>query len=555
MKAWLQKNYRIVFYVLWALLLLIQASLTELQDDEAYYWVYSKYLDWGYFDHPPMIALLVKGGYAIFPNELGVRLLPLLLNILTILLIERLTGKKNPILFFAIVLSIVVLQLGGFMAVPDIPLIFFTALFFYCYQNFLGKENFFNCLMMGISIALLFYSKYHGVLVVFFTLLSNLRLLKSPWAWLSGIIAMILFAPHLWWQYEHNWVSFRYHLFESNVHAYKIAYTAEYLLGQLFMPGPIAGFILLPAAFLYKPRNPFDKALQFTLAGVLLFFLLSTFRGRVEANWTSPSFIPLILLSYKYLEQRIKWRTLLFKLVPVSIAVSLFGRIVMLEDILPIRSVRERYHAWKDWPAVMKEKTKGLPVVFGNYYQYASKYWFYTGQVSFAQSFYKVRKNNYNFWPVEDSVLGKPVFVLDKHRLYLFPNWLKTPLGYIGFKYDSCFPTFPNLKINVHQQKFAVKQSSPFIIHFNYTVPGKYSTIINNHLYPADTTVIGVFNQKGWVLDIPTRIKLSEMKDQLSDSLVVAQSLPPGNYVLRFALHVGKYYPAHTSDNFNLKVE
>ena len=69
------KNHRLIFYSCWILLGLLQAALTELQDDEAYYWVYGQYLDWGYFDHPPMIGLLVKAGYSLFVNELGVRLL------------------------------------------------------------------------------------------------------------------------------------------------------------------------------------------------------------------------------------------------------------------------------------------------------------------------------------------------------------------------------------------------------------------------------------------------------------------------------------------------
>lgn len=67
MKQLLAKHHRLLFYGLWLLLGLLQAGLTELQDDEAYYWVFSRHLDWGYFDHPPMTALLVKAGYAIFP--------------------------------------------------------------------------------------------------------------------------------------------------------------------------------------------------------------------------------------------------------------------------------------------------------------------------------------------------------------------------------------------------------------------------------------------------------------------------------------------------------
>src|SRR3954468_4788868 len=132
MREFFRKNHRFLFYSLWIVLGLIQSRFTELLDDEAYYWVYSKFLDWGYFDHPPMVALLIKIGYSFFQNELGVRLLFLLLNILSLLVIEKLIDKRNPFLFYAITLSLAVLQLTGFVAVPDTPLIFFTALFFLC---------------------------------------------------------------------------------------------------------------------------------------------------------------------------------------------------------------------------------------------------------------------------------------------------------------------------------------------------------------------------------------------------------------------------------------
>ena len=206
-----QKHHRLLFYGTWLLLGLIQSGLTELQDDEAYYWVYGQFLDWGYFDHPPMTGLLIKMGYAIFPNELGVRLFPLLLNIFSLFIIEKLIDKKNPLLFYGISLSIAVIQITGFVAVPDIPLIFFTALFFLFYKRFIGNYSLLNTFLLGLSVAFLFYSKYHAVLIVFFTLLSNLKLFTKYQTYLAGIIALLLFAPHLWWRYQHDCVSFRYH--------------------------------------------------------------------------------------------------------------------------------------------------------------------------------------------------------------------------------------------------------------------------------------------------------------------------------------------------------
>ncbi|HEV7780544.1 MAG TPA: glycosyltransferase family 39 protein, partial [Chitinophagaceae bacterium] len=448
MKEFLQKNHRLVFYGLWLLLGLMQSGLTELQDDEAYYWVYSRYLDLGYFDHPPMIALLVKMGYAIFPNELGVRLFPLLLNILSLVIIEKLISKKNPSLFYAIALSMGVIQLMGFMAVPDTPLIFFTALFFLCYKRFLGKASMLNIFLLGLSMALLFYSKYHAVLVVFFVLLSNLRLFRRYQLYFAGLIAFIFIAPHLIWQWDHDWVSFRYHLFESNVNAYKPSFTLEYLAGQLLLPGPIAGLILLPAAFLYKPKNKTEDALRYAMVGIYLFFLLSSFRGKVEANWTSPALVSLIVLGHQYLYDKLRWQKLLFKLLPVTLIIVLFVRVIMIVDILPLKAVKERFHAWKDWPAEMKERTKGLPIVFSNSYQRASKYWFYTGQMTYSQNLYTGRKNNYNFWPIEDSMLGKPVYFLDIYGVSGYIDSLQTPIGMIRYRYDSSFVSFGTTQIS-----------------------------------------------------------------------------------------------------------
>jgi 4-amino-4-deoxy-L-arabinose transferase-like glycosyltransferase len=66
---------------------LIQATFTGLLHDEAYYWVWSKHLDWGYFDHPPMIALLIKAGTIIGDTELGVRLIFVILSPLFVYLL------------------------------------------------------------------------------------------------------------------------------------------------------------------------------------------------------------------------------------------------------------------------------------------------------------------------------------------------------------------------------------------------------------------------------------------------------------------------------------
>src|SRR6202034_2758484 len=93
---------RFGFYSLWFILLVIQARYTELFSDEAYYWNYSTNLAWGYFDHPPVIAFLIRCGYSIFHNELGVRLFPVIFSTASIFIIESLIKPKDLKLYYVI---------------------------------------------------------------------------------------------------------------------------------------------------------------------------------------------------------------------------------------------------------------------------------------------------------------------------------------------------------------------------------------------------------------------------------------------------------------------
>ncbi|MBI5858256.1 MAG: glycosyltransferase family 39 protein [Sphingobacteriales bacterium] len=553
MNDFLKKNHRFVFFGLWLLLALMQAGLTELQDDEAYYWVYSKFLDWGYFDHPPMIALLVKAGYAIFPNELGVRLFALLLNFFSIVLIEQLTDKRNPLLFYGIALSIAVIQVAGFIAVPDTPLIFFTALYFLLYKKFIQAPTWRNTFLLGVIIALLFYTKYQAVLIVIFTLLSNLKLFAKRQTYIAGIIALVLFLPHLIWQWEHNWISFRYHLFESNVDSYRLSYTGDYLLGQLLLAGPVAGILLLPAAFLYKAKTETEKALKFTMIGLYVFFLLSSFRGSVEANWTSPAVVPLIILSFLFLNEKLKWRLRLFKLLPVTLLLVLFTRIAMIIDIVPIKSLQRKYHAWKEWPAIMKEKTKGLPVVFSNSYQRASKYWFYSGQMALSQNLYTERRNNYNFWPIEKEMVGKPVYFLDIYDLNRFTDLLKTPIGVVGYKYDSSFLSFETIRIPLRSQ--AIGTGDSLRLRF---FTGGYGPFASNFLYKATKpyrVYMVFFKGRSVVAEKEVMLDLRMLSMKKHISVAMFPGLPKGKYKMMFSIAVPGYNPTHNSEKIKLIVE
>ncbi|HEV7332628.1 MAG TPA: glycosyltransferase family 39 protein [Flavisolibacter sp.] len=553
MTNFFKKHHRILFYTGWFVLGLLQSIFTELQDDEAYYWVFSRYLDLGYFDHPPLIALLIKMGTVLLGGEVGVRIVPLILNTATLYITERLTEKKEPFLFYAIALSVAVLQISGFVAVPDIPLMFFTALFLLLYRNFLRNGSWGNTLLLGLVAAALLYSKYHGVLVILFVLLSNLKLLQKTKLYVAGMVALLLFVPHLYWQMEHNWISFRYHLFESNVNPYKFSYTTDYILGQLLLAGPLAGFILWPAAFLYRSKNSFDRALKFTAVGFFLFFLLSTLKGKVEPNWTSPAIIPVMVLAHQYMLQKDKARRTLWRLLPITLFIVLAFRVIMIVDIVPAQAIVERYHAWKGWPQEMKARTKSLPVVFNNSYQRASKYWFYTGQMSYSLNKFDDRRNNYNFWPVEDSLLGRPVYILDIYDLHEKEDSIKTPLYTVGYKYDSSYHSFT--KIRFRSNDYTIKAADSLRISFDVDVPQHYKTYLQQYPDVDPKIAIVIFRGRDRHSIIEAPFTLQQVLRQNIRQWIVSPSLPQGDYFFRFGIMSDSRLYTHNSEKINLRVE
>ena len=139
----------------------------------------------------------------------------------------------------------------------------------------------------------------------------------------------------------------------------------------------------------------------------------------MEANWTLPAFIPLILLSYKYLQSNPVFSRWIFRLAPVTLICVLALRLYLVSDTVPISWIaKDEVHGTRQWIKAIQEKAKGLPVVFLDSYQKASRYWFYTGHPSFSLNTPRYRRNNYNLWPVEDSFVNKPVYVVGAMTMY-----------------------------------------------------------------------------------------------------------------------------------------
>ena len=384
---------------------IVQGSTTELLPDEAYYWVYSQYMSWGFFDHPPFVAVWVTISDFLFTDELGVRFFSSisfsLLIYLVWITIDHPLKKKFTWLFIVLVFSTALLNVYGFITTPDTPLLFFFALFLWSYKEYLTKRNTVSYLLLSLAITGMMYSKYQGILIVLFIFLSNWKLAKDYKIWLVCLGALVLYIPHIHWQYVNDFPSVRYHLYErASVATYKFEYTLMHFVNAIAILG--FTFIVMYKAFFkgIKSNDLFHKGLNYIISGFFIFFLVASFRGHVQAQWIAPIMLPLILITFNYLVENNTQLKLFNYLAIANISIILFVRIIIAnEGIIPVKL---DFHGNKQWTLKVKELTKGSDKLFINSFQNASIYWFYTKEKTHYQKNYLGRKNQYGFIPNND---------------------------------------------------------------------------------------------------------------------------------------------------------
>ena len=414
-----QKFPALFLYFLVAVLILniIQAATTELIFDEAYYWYYARNLAWGYFDHPPMVAFLISLGSTLFNGELGIRLLSCLLGVGTMIILWLLVDspKKREYVphFFVLILSMTLIHAYGFLILPDTPLLFFTALFFLIYKKFIAAPGLLISLFLGIVMAALMYSKYHAFLVIFFVLLSNLKLLRNHYAWVAVLVSLLCYSPHFLWLYENDFVSIKYHLFERPNRPYEFFdFTLGYFLNLLAIFGLTFPWVY-NALIKSKGKDKFNRALLFVSYGILLFFLLSSLQRRVQTQWIIVICIPMAVLTYQYMLENPGTRKWIVRLGLANIAILLFLRIGLVYE--PLFPVIYETHGNKTWVGKITSQIGNIPVVFENSYRMAPMFAYYSGNSSYSLNNVWYRENQYSIDDSEEVVRGKKVLYVSKY--------------------------------------------------------------------------------------------------------------------------------------------
>lgn len=411
--------------LIWGVLDLLCALFCEIHADEAYYRLYGQFLDWGYFDHPPVVGLLTAISGALVPEtslmlkNLSVRLVTVLIHMATVYVVwktieEKVRNSPSSLFYFLLVAaSIPMFCAYGFMTTPDAPLLFFAAVFYYTYRKFTIDRQWSTAILLGLSIAGMLYSKYIAVLVIAFALLGNIHLLRDAKAWAAVGIAVVLMLPHLWWQYANHFPSFTYHLV-SRATSYQALYSLEYLPNQWAVFNPLVWALMLwIGARQMRHGDAFNRSLGMTIWGFQVFFLIMTCRGHVEPHWTVVTAIPAIIL---LTEETEIWKRGVKIALACCVGLVLVARVVLMLNVLPARTGLANKQPFYEQ---LHAEAQGYPVVFDGSFQAPSLYrFYYNDEAVLVRNLYD-RYTQFDLWHLERELMGKPACVRRKGQVYI----------------------------------------------------------------------------------------------------------------------------------------
>ena len=276
--------------------------------EEAYYWNYAQHLDFGYLDHPPMVALLIKISTIIFgTNEFSIRVPALLCWLFAALLSYKWTEliNRGSGQYAVMVLSILpFFFLQSLVTTPDQPLLVCWSAALYCLYRALILDEPRYWYLAGVCLGLGMLSKYTIVLLgpavlLYMSLVPSARYWfarKEPYV--CAFIALLLFTPVIYWNFIHEWASFAFQ--STRRFQAKTSFSFHYFIGVLvlfLLPSGVDGLWRLFNKTALQDAHlaiRSQRFLQIFTLVPLVFFGVFSFNHPIKLDWIGPGLLAVI---------------------------------------------------------------------------------------------------------------------------------------------------------------------------------------------------------------------------------------------------------------------
>lgn len=283
--------------------------------DEAQYWYWAQDLAWGYYSKPPMIAVVIAATTAVCGDSepcvrAGSLIFYPLSTVVLFLLTRRLFDERTAFIAGLIFITLPAVGLSSLLISTDVALFFFWTLALFAFVRVLKTDAWSDWMLLGAAVGLGLLTKY--TMGIFFLSAALYLMVSGRWhfliklrAWVAVLLAAVIFAPNLVWNWQNHFPTFQHtaeisHLEQAGLHWGSFA---EFLMGQL----GVFGFIFFPL-FLFALIH-FKRLQQLPHSGLLLCFSLpflliislQALLGTANANWAAPTYVAAIGLLAAYL--------------------------------------------------------------------------------------------------------------------------------------------------------------------------------------------------------------------------------------------------------------
>jgi dolichol-phosphate mannosyltransferase len=289
-----------IWLIVYAFVLrLVYLGSVELLPEEAYYWNYSRHLDIGYLDHPPMVAWLIRLGTAVFgQSQFSVRIGALGCGMIASLFTYRLTrnlfDEASALRALLLAQTLPFFFLSGLLITPDAPLTAaWAASLFYLERALLGGRRG-AWWPAGVALGVGAISKYSIGLLVPVTLVFMLWDAEARRWWRrwepygAALLAAAIFSPVILWNAEHGWASFAFQTSRRIAEASRFA-LHKLVASALVLITPTG--VLAVAASLSGDADGIGTArrrlfIRMTVLLPLAIFAIFSLRHDVKLDWT-----------------------------------------------------------------------------------------------------------------------------------------------------------------------------------------------------------------------------------------------------------------------------
>jgi dolichyl-phosphate-mannose-protein mannosyltransferase len=302
---------------------LVAAAWTPLTFDEAYYWMWSQHLAGGYYDHPPMVAYVIRAGTLLAGDtELGVRLVSILSALPMSFAIYRATmilfGGVRAAATATILLNVTLMAaVGTLIVTPDSPLLVASSFVLFFLAKIVETGRGVWWLAVGAAIGAALLSKYTAmffgpaVLIWLLAVPKQRHWLVSPWPYFGALVSLAVFAPVILWNADHDWVSFIKQMGRARIEDFRPAFIGELIPTQIAFATPlvfILGAMGLHALARRKAGTIDARILIDVLFWVIVtYFVWHSLHARVEANWFAPVY-PAFVVAAAVAAHLVRWR-------------------------------------------------------------------------------------------------------------------------------------------------------------------------------------------------------------------------------------------------------